>query len=188
MIALIFDTETTGFPNASNPPEIVQIGAILQEFPSKRVLGELNLICKTSAPIPQACIDIHNITDELSQTIGIDPRIADNMFGLLAAKADLLVAHNMDFDAAIIDGAWEVSRNIVKSKQQFCTMRECRIFPDIPRKHAGRTEFAKLSDCYRYFYGEDFENAHDAMADVRACRDVYLGIVRKLGGLVNESP
>lgn len=181
MIALFFDTETTGFVNPKDPSEIVQIGAILQDTETMRVLAELNLICKASKLIPQACIDVHGITDELSATIGVDPRIADNMFGLLAGKADLLVAHNIAFDMGIIDGIWEVSRNIVKTKNLYCTMMEGAKI-DIPKRHMGRSKWPKLSDAYVYFYGEDFDNAHDAMADVRACRDVYFKLIEKSNG------
>jgi DNA polymerase-3 subunit epsilon len=31
----------------------------------------------------------------------------------------------------------------------------------------------KLEECIRHFFNEDLEGAHDAMADVIACRRVY---------------
>lgn len=30
-----------------------------------------------------------------------------------------------------------------------------------------------LQEAYKHFFGVEFEGAHDAMADVRACRDVF---------------
>lgn len=177
MIALFFDTETTGFKSKDFTPEIVQIGAILQDTDSKRVLGELNLIVRAKEPIPEKVSTIHGITDDISARFGVTSDIADNMFALMAAKADLLVAHNIDFDLGIIDGAWVVSRPIAQMKAHYCTMRNCSRFDDTPRRHAGRNEFTKLTDAYKYFHGVDFENAHDAMADVRACRDLYFKLI-----------
>ena len=34
-----------------------------------------------------------------------------------------------------------------------------------------------LTETYRHFFGRDFDGAHDAMADVRACRDVYFALL-----------
>jgi len=35
---------------------------------------------------------------------------------------------------------------------------------------------ANLRESYRHFFGNDFENAHNAMADVNACIAVYFAI------------
>jgi DNA polymerase-3 subunit epsilon len=177
MIALFFDTETTGFKTSTFTPEIVQIGALLQDMESGKVVGELNLICQAANPIPPVVSEIHGITDDLSARFGVKQAVADGMFATLASKADVVVAHNIEFDLGIIDGAWQTSRAILKSKPQFCTMRSCSPIKDMPRKHAGKTQYCKLADAYRYFYEQDFDNAHDAMADVRACRDVFLSLI-----------
>jgi DNA polymerase-3 subunit epsilon len=176
MIALFFDTETTGFKHGTFIPEIVQIGALLQDTETKRVLAEFNMMVLTKLPIPDEVVAIHGISDALCQAFGTSPAIADNMFALMAAKADVLVAHNIAFDIGIIADAWDISPAIIATKKQFCIMLNCATF-DMPRKHAGRRQYTKLADAYKYFYGEDFSNAHDAMADVRACRDVYFKIM-----------
>lgn len=184
MIALFFDTETTGFRTPEFTPEIVQIGAILQDTEKKIPLAELNLLVKNKHPIPEQATEIHGITDTLTGCFGIDNDVADNMFALLAAKADVLVAHNIEFDVDIIDGAWPVSRGIVKDKKHLCTMRSLIEVMKLPRNGndfhnslSDRYKAPKLIEAYRHFFGRDFEGEHDAMADVRACRDIYFAMM-----------
>jgi DNA polymerase-3 subunit epsilon len=57
--------------------------------------------------------------------------------------------------------------------------------PTEKMRRAGRTGFKNpnLAETYRHFFGRDFEGAHDAMADVRACRDVFFEL-RKLDAAI----
>lgn len=176
MIALFFDTETTGFKSSTFTPEIVQIGALMQDTETKRILAELNFIVTAKNPIPQVVSDIHGITDEINSLYGVDGRAAAMMFGLMVQMSDIVVAHNIEFDLGIIKDAWPIAGGFLEATEQFCTMINCSSF-DMPRTHAGKSRYTKLAVAYKYFYGEDFDNAHDAMADVRACRDVYFKIM-----------
>ena len=36
---------------------------------------------------------------------------------------------------------------------------------------------ANLTEAYRHFFNEDFEDAHTAIADVKACMSVYFAIL-----------
>jgi len=180
MIALFFDTETTGFKHGDFIPEIVQIGAVVQDTVTKRILAELNVIVGANNPIPPEVSAIHGITDELNVAFGIDSKGAENMFGLMVQMSELLVAHNISFDVGIIKDMWPVAYGLMENKEQFCTMRKAESIVGLTGTHAGKTKYPKLVEAYRHFYGKDFDNAHDAMADVRACRDVYFGIVEEL--------
>jgi DNA polymerase III epsilon subunit-like protein len=173
VIALFFDTETTGFKHGDFIPEIVQIGAILQDTETRRVLGELNVIVSATKPIPPVVSEIHGITDELNGQFGVDGSIAESMFGLMVQMSDEIVAHNIAFDVGIIKDAWPVAHGLLLERQQYCTMLNGKDVIGIAKSHGGGNKFPKLIEAYRHFFGVDFDNAHDAMADVRACRDVY---------------
>lgn len=179
MIALFFDTETTGFKSSTFTPEIVQIGAILQDTETRRVLGELNMIVKAEKPIPPEVTAIHGISDELSAKFGVRSGFVDNMFALLASNADVVVAHNIDFDIGIVNGVWDISRAIIATKEQYCTMKSATDIVGIPKSHGGSNKYPKLAEAYRHFFNAEFENAHDAMSDVRACRDVYFALLER---------
>lgn len=181
MIALFFDTETTGFKHGDFIPEIVQIGAVLQDTETRRVLAELNLICTPSNPIPEQVSAIHGITDELAKTAGVDDSMAAAVFTTMALKADVVVAHNLQFDLGIIKDRWAAAYEALMSKDQFCTMIQSTSIVGIQKSHGGGNKFPKLVEAYAYFHdGATFDNAHDAMADVRACRDVFFALTRSI--------
>lgn len=177
MIALFFDTETTGFKHGDFIPEIVQIGALLQDTDSLRVLGEVNLIVKPQNPIPEEVSMIHGITDQVAAAYGVDSRIAEKVFCDLAFMSEMVVAHNIQFDMGIIKDAWPLTYDVLNLKTPFCTMKESTTLVGISGTHAGGYKWPKLAEAYRHFFGTNFDNAHDAMADVRACRDVYFQLL-----------
>lgn len=189
MIALFFDTETTGFKSSEFTPEIVQIGAILQDTETRRVLGEINAIVATKEPIPPRVSEIHGITDELSQKFGLESHYAQNVFALFVAKADVMVAHNIAFDLGIIKDAWPMVSAMIETKMQYCTMREATDVIQLPPgNYHGKTYSTykppKLIEAYKHFFDAEFDNQHDAMADVRACRDVYFALQDVINGVV----
>lgn len=175
MIALFFDTETTGFKSSKFTPEIVQIGALLQDTETKRVLAELNVIVAPKNPIPEVVSNIHGITDELAAAYGMEGSGVEAIFALMVRMSDVAVAHNLAFDRGIVQDAWPTASGILAEKSHFCTMQNAKEAVGLPGKYGGLKN-PKLAEAYRHFFGEDFENAHDAMADVRACRDVYFAL------------
>lgn len=182
MIALFFDTETTGFKSKTFTPEIVQIGALLQDTETKRVLAELNVIVAVKEPIPEVVSNIHGITDELARLYGVAGKEAELMFETLVNMADVVVAHNIDFDMGIIRDTWPIAFATLETKDQFCTMREATNVIQLPPGNYHGSRYSKykppkLIEAYRHFFDADFDNAHDAMADVRACRDVYFALM-----------
>lgn len=177
MIVLFFDTETTGFKHGDFVPEIVQIGAVVQDSETRRVMAELNVIVTPKNPIPEEVSKIHGITDELAEKYGVASLAAENMFGLMVQMSDVIVAHNIAFDLGIIRDAWPMAYGLLQNKEQFCTMIRSTTIVGIRKTHGGGNKFPKLIEAYAHFFnGQTFDNAHDAMADVRACRDVYFAL------------
>jgi DNA polymerase III epsilon subunit-like protein len=48
----------------------------------------------------------------------------------------------------------------------------------IPGRY-GDFKWPKLEEAYKHYYGEIFSGAHDALVDVRACRDVFLKVYKE---------
>lgn len=196
MIVLFFDTETTGVKSWSNPhfkPALVQLGAILQDTETNRVLAELNLIANQypDSKIPAEATNVHGIDDQMSRLYGIDPKLIDITFAELIRKAELLVAHNIAFDVDVLTDNMPLSINAYKESniKEFCTMDNNVMIVKAPLTDKQKSYFTSrgekpdrpykvpnLAETYRHYFNEDFIGAHDAMADIRACRDIYFAM------------
>lgn len=177
---LAFDTETTGKANFKlpvsdpNQPRIIQLGAILYDDEWK-VRAEVNLIAK-GIPIPEEAAAVHGITTEIAQQCGVSPFILLDTFKELSEHATVVVAHNFAFDRFML--AIEIARQTDcigtfghLQDISFCTMLAMTNICKIPGPYGNK--WPKLQEAYQHAYGQPFEGAHDAMADVRACASVY---------------
>lgn len=122
--------------------------------------------------------------------------LADFPLGLMD-KAETIVAHNIEYDLDLLNIEIDYDREhgenqyipegwaeILQSKQQFCTMLNSRDLMKLPLSEAQASFFKdkgitqqyknpRLQEAHIHFMGYDFDGAHDAMADVRACAAVY---------------
>lgn len=186
---LFFDTETTGFVQDRLPvdhpdqPYIVQLAAELTEDDGEPVAGFSFIIDPGigEITIPTKASDVHGITDERAVALGVSAEFALSAFTHLYQRDDLVVAHNIKFDRAVIETA--ISRHYRKimplRKPLFCTMEAATPIVNLPPTErmlaAGfnKPKPPKLEECIRHFFDEDLEGAHDALIDVRACSRVF---------------
>lgn len=182
---LVFDTETTGLIKKGVPlsdpsqPRVVQLGAILFEDDGT-VRGELNLIIKPDGwTVPQVCVDVHGITTEIAEKCGVPIAIALSAFNRLSLLADTMIAHNFDYDDQVLRGEFERLGRPAEfaKKNNFCTMKAATEVVKIPS--AKGFKYPRLQETHKFLFGEEFEGAHDAMADVRACKRVYLDLLKR---------
>lgn len=179
MKRLYFDTETTGtVPKAPTPlgqmPHIVQIAAILVDDK----LGELaNLNCIIQPDhwsVPAGAAAIHGITTDCAIAFGVPIKSALSLFSSLLAVSDQLIAHNIAFDTRVY--AAEITRLAQRNRAcdlpNICTMLLCEPICKIPG-NSGKFKWPKLEEAYSFFFNEPIVNAHDALADVRACQRIH---------------
>jgi len=125
---------------------------------------------------------VHGITDEVAVEFGVNAEFALSAFTHLYQRADIVCAHNIKFDKGVIETA--IARHYKQvmplRKMLFCTMEAatpiCNLPPTERMVSAGfnKPKPPKLEECIKHFFGEDLVDAHDAMADLAACRRVYL--------------
>jgi DNA polymerase III subunit epsilon len=183
---LFIDTETTGLPNWKAPsidesqPHLVQLACQLCDE-ENNTYSEFCFIIDNNVNIPEEVSAIHGITTEIASEIGLSFPFAMLNFSSLYKRADMVVAHNLNFDERIMRIA--MARYGVDdfrfSKEKYCTMRAATPIVNIPPTQKmldcglKSPKSPKLEECISFFFDEEMKNAHNAMVDVQACRRLY---------------
>ena len=185
---LFFDTETTGVPKdyrapAIEWPRMVQL-AWLMHNEKREVIDSGNLIIKPEGfKIPKAAADIHGITDEIALEKGTDLKEVLIVFKERLDTAKYIIGHNVSFDRKILRG--ELIRKEIEydssEKIKICTMMLSTKYCAIPNKFGFK--WPKLQELHEKLFGEGFEGAHDASADIKATARCFwklidLGIIK----------
>lgn len=198
MLLFFYDTETTGLPLFGEPsedprqPHLVQLGAALVDSETRQVEASIDLIVRPDGwEIPDEVAKVHGITTEKARRFGVPEYVALGAFIAMWQQAEKRVGHNEAFDARIVriglmrpgpagTRIWsDEFADMWKAAPAECTCKMaeplCQLPPTDKMVRAGFNNFKKpkLEEAYRHFFGHEMENAHNAMADVRACMDIY---------------
>ncbi|MDO8727421.1 MAG: 3'-5' exonuclease [Candidatus Methanoperedens sp.] len=184
---LIFDTETTGLPknwkapvtDLNNWPRLVQI-AWMQCDISGNILSSSNYIVKPlDFIIPERAVKIHGISTEMAKNEGVALNTVLNEFSTAISRSSFLIAHNMAFDVNIV-GA-EFLREKIESRlfsiPKICTMEMSTDHCRIPGSYGYK--WPSLSELYFTLFDKDFEEAHDAVVDVKACAECFFRLKKE---------
>lgn len=204
---LIFDTETNGLPkngnykaamaDLDNWPRVIQLAWQYYDHDGILLAEDENLILPDGWLIPsimgfvdqgfsikeaekKAKFWIDNgFSTEGSQEYGIPIADAMEPFIEYYNMSKALIAHNIAFDYKVL-GA-ELMRAKMKSSgaliPKVCTMMASVDFCKIPGKYGYK--WPKLEEVYYKLFRENFDGAHDAMADVKACARVFFELKKK---------
>jgi DNA polymerase-3 subunit epsilon len=182
---LFFDTETSDLPDldkrASDPsqPHIVQLGAIVTDDHGQEIGLHKILVKPAGWTISDAAFQRHHISQEYAEQCGApESWMAEILYDLIR-HASLVVGHNIQFDKFLAriaarrfslltdaDDAWW------KAMPTFCTMRQMTDICGLPGNY-GKCKWPTLQEAYGHAFGRKFDGAHDALADVRACKEIY---------------
>lgn len=187
---LFFDTETTGLPkkwnaslrNLDNWPRLVQIAWLIYDLNGRKVKGKNYIIKPEGFEIPAEASKIHGITTELALKKGKTLKAVLGQFSRDMIAADYIVAHNISFDDRIVEAEF-LRAGIQKSlfaPKKLCTKDLSTKFCAI--EGPGGYKWPSLSELHVKLFGCDFEDAHDAMVDTRACAKCFFEL-KKLGVL-----
>ena len=185
---LFFDTETTGIPNdykapctnTDNWPRLIQLGWLLTDA-AGRILSEGNHIVRPDGfEIPKAASDVHGITTEFALENGKSLLDVIFAFGADLNQSDCVVGHNLDYDLHIVGAEYVrlgYDSRIMFARPTLCTMQATIQFCNIPGRFGPK--WPKLMELYTKLFGQGFDGAHDAMADIRATKDCFFELLKR---------
>lgn len=207
---LVFDVETNGLlpkKDKSNPnhipveayPYVLQLSYALYDISSNTLLNTYDTYINVKKEV--------EINDKITELTGITRRTCNKGVSIIDAltefykayiTADVIVAHNNDFDKQMI--RVEIERNrqeIIRNSpecmtifnstyeelngvEHYCTMRKGSIITNImvESKYQGKPpslKWPRLEELYaKLFDGETVDGLHNAMVDVLVCLRCYM--------------
>ncbi|WP_103866728.1 3'-5' exonuclease [Aquimarina sp. I32.4] len=178
---LFFDTETTGLPknwkapvtDLTNWPRMIQVAWIMSDKNGNRLDADDFIIKPENFIIPKAASNIHGISTEKAITEGELLEKVLLQFSSLVEQANCIVAHNISFDEKIL-GAELLRKKVnsnFQSKKKLCTMKASTNYCKISGHYGYK--WPTLSELHVKLFGEDFEGAHDASADINATEKCF---------------
>lgn len=185
---IIFDTETNGFPtnwNASpkeitNWPRMVSI-AWYKIDPTGTILNEqYHLIQPNGFTYKSEAIKIHSITQEYAAAHGTELSIVLNKLQLDVQDSKYLIAHNIDFDYAVV--LCELVRmkqpiDYFTSLKQICTMKSSTDYCAI--KTSRGNKYPKLEELYQKLFKQSLNTKHNSKTDAEACMKSFKALYNR---------
>lgn len=187
---LFLDTETTGLPKSwraplsdlDNWPRLVQLAWLMVDKEGRELGGQNYIIKPDGFTIPKEASRVHGISTRRALSEGIELSKALRDFNEAVNSSGIIIAHNISFDEKIV-GA-ELMRNRIAhglfEKPKICTMRSSIDYCALPPVNGGiNYKFPKLIELYNCLFNQDFANAHDALADVRATARCFFELKKR---------
>jgi len=179
---LFFDTETTGLPrnykapasDIHNWPRMVQIAWLMLDDDGQEVASAEHIIRPDGYTIPREAANVHGITTELALAKGEALDVVLDAFAVDLGASSSLVAHNISFDERIVGAEFvRAGRpNMLETKTRHCTMKASTNLCRLPGPYGYK--WPTLTELHMHLFGEPFTDAHNALADVRACARCYV--------------
>lgn len=186
---LFIDTETTGF---SKNGALVQDGqarvcqiAMLMTDENGKSLSEISFLIKPDGwKIGEDASRIHGFTNELCDQYGVSGAAAYSLYSRLAGMCSLVVAHNVNFDRKMMEIEAAYNKSAPISNQWLCTMLKTKDICKLSGQY-NDYKWPKLDESLKHMCGRELGDlAHDALWDVRACKDIFFALIER--GIINK--
>ena len=186
---LIFDTETTGLPknfrapitDIDNWPRCIQIAWQLHDSDGTLIENQNFLIQPKGFEIPYQSEKIHGISTALALKKGKPIKEVIQAFEKVLEKTKCMVGQNLKFDLNIMgcefhrlskDNSW-LDLPVIDTCTE-ATAFLCKL----PGGRGGKFKLPTLSELHLYLFKENFEDAHNATADVEATARCFFELAR----------
>lgn len=185
---LIYDTETTGLPknfnapptDVDNWPRMVQIAWQLHDKTGKLIENKSFIVKPDGYDIPFNAVQIHGISTEKAMSEGIPLIDVLEEFRKALTNTQILCGHNLSFDQGVL-GCEFVRSGLDYNELDLTiadTMESSTDFCQLPGGRYGRFKSPKLGELHEVLFGETFDEAHNASADVNATARSFMELIR----------
>ena len=176
---IAFDFETSGLPKGRKPVTLETLGQYdtcravslsAARFSSRgRLVDTFDaMILPTDFSISPGSIAIHGITEDMARSKGRPfLQVFTDFMTFIGPRTKTIVAHNAKFDVSVLRSEMirhDIDLSLIDELNFRCTLelyRERFLKP------------IRLGVLYEDIFGEQFENAHNSLADCIACGRVY---------------
>ncbi|UKN02971.1 DNA polymerase III subunit alpha [Paracrocinitomix mangrovi] len=186
---IIFDTETTGLPknwnapitDTDNWPRCIQIAWQLHDENGDLIEHQDYLIKPDGFNIPFESEQIHGISTELAEQQGVPIQDVLQKFNEALSKAKFVVGQNIGFDINVM--GCEFYRYSVETPMiempilDTCTEKTAELC-QLPGGRGGKFKLPTLTELHEFLFGEAFQEAHNATADVEATTRCFFELIR----------
>lgn len=174
---ILFDTETTGLIKSVESPEptqpkIIELFALKVDNETFDIIDELDLLIDPKEAITEEITGITGITNEMVRGKGPFSAHAKNIANFWLGDI-CSCGHNLSFDMDMLEV--ELKRMGLVNKFPWPMNRVCTV--EATEHYEGRR--LKLIDLHKYLFGEGFESAHRARADVEATHRCAVEILKR---------
>lgn len=181
------DFETTGFLKGGavvteGQGRACQVAMLLTDETGRSLAEYCTLIKPDGWTVGKEALAVHGFTNEICENYGVNFRTACGFYKFMAEKTDFFIAHNADFDKDFMEVEVQyynamqngLGLQMVK-KPWICTMKPNTNIVKAPKKNGGAGyKWPSLEETLQFYCGRGVgEYAHDAMFDVKACRDIF---------------
>ena len=186
---LIFDTETTGLPrnynapisDLDNWPRVVQLAWQLHDEAGELISQKDFIIRPDGFNIPFESERVHGISTELANSNGIPIQNVLEHFVKDLFKANFIVGHNLQFDINVLGSEFirlGHDMPLTKPVLDTCTEKSAQLCK-LPGGRGGKYKLPTLTEIHEFLFGEKFDEAHNATADVESTARCFLELLRQ---------
>ncbi|TXC77146.1 DNA polymerase III subunit alpha [Luteibaculum oceani] len=186
---LIYDTETTGkalsfqesYKNTDNWPRLVQLAWQLHNENGELVEVKNYIVKPDGFTIPFNAQQIHGISTERAERQGMPLEFVLDEFNKAVEKSEFSVGHNVEFDINVmLCEFFRLEKETKLGELKIAdTMKDTDNYCQIPGGKGGKFKWPKLEELHHKLFGEGFDAAHNAAADVEATARCFLELLRR---------
>ena len=186
---LIFDTETTGLPqnynaplsDSDNWPRMVQLAWQIHDEQGLLIENHNIIVKPEGYTIPFNAVKIHGISTEKALEEGKPLEEVIQQFVETLTEDTIIIGHNIEFDINIL-GAEMFRKNVETKKLTDLALIDTKEsgtnYCQIPGGRGGGFKWPTLSELHQKLFGNAFDEAHNAAADVNATARCFFELVR----------